>query len=94
MHWSLRILPVCKVVAPEVLVKTICSGLCLLMQLVNSTETFEICAHALASKGPNIDTKSDYCIRHHVVNIYLKLFQHFSNHFMHGKTEALHGRNS
>jgi hypothetical protein len=75
-------LPIHKVVAAEVLMKTICSGLRLILQLVHPAESFGIGTHTLASEGPYVDSKCNDCIGCQLMKVYLKIFQNFSNHLM------------
>jgi hypothetical protein len=56
---GLGILSVCKIVAPEVLVQTIDSGLRLIMKFVHLTKPFGIGTFSLASKSPNIHVESN-----------------------------------
>ena len=61
-HRGLRILSVCKIVASEVLVETICSRLGLVMEFMNSAKSFSINNLSLASESSYVDTESDYNI--------------------------------
>jgi hypothetical protein len=72
-YWGLRIFSICEVVAAEVLMKTLHSGLRLIVQLVHPTESFGIGTHTLASESPYVDTKSNGCIRCQLMKVYLKI---------------------
>jgi hypothetical protein len=70
---DLRIFPICEVVAAKVLMKTIRSGLRLVVQLVHLVESFSIRTHTQASERPYVDTKSNDCIGCQLMDVYLKI---------------------
>jgi hypothetical protein len=61
-HMGLRILSVCKNVASEVLVQTICSRLSLVMEFMDSAESFNISTFSLASESPYVHAKPNYSV--------------------------------
>jgi hypothetical protein len=58
--------------------KAICPGLRLVLQLVDPTKSFGIRTHPLASKGPDVDTKSNNCIGCQLMKVYFKVLQYLS----------------
>jgi hypothetical protein len=71
--WRLRILAIRKIITSKIFVKAICSGLRLVVQLVHSAEGFNICAHPLASEGPNGDAEPNDSVRSQLMKIYFKI---------------------
>jgi hypothetical protein len=57
------------------------------MEIVNSAKTFGICTHTLAPQGPYINPKSNDRLWGQLMYEYFKLFQDFSNHFIHWKSK-------
>jgi hypothetical protein len=77
-NWCLRILLIRKIVSTKILMKAICPGLRLVMQLVHPIESFGIRTHPLASEGQDIDTKSNNCIGCQLMKVYFKILQNLS----------------
>jgi hypothetical protein len=75
---SLRILSIHKIVATKILMKAICPGLRLVMQLVHLIESLGIRTHPLALGGPDVDTKSNNCIGCQLMKVYFKVLQNLS----------------
>jgi hypothetical protein len=71
--WCLRILTIRKILTTKIFVKTICSGLCVIVQLVHSAERFGIWAHPLALEGPDEDAKPNNGIRGQLMKIYFEI---------------------
>jgi hypothetical protein len=72
-HWSLCIFPICKVVATEVLMKTIYPGLHLIMQFMYPAKSFCIGVHTLASESPYKNTESNNSIGCQLMKVYLNV---------------------
>jgi hypothetical protein len=62
-----------KIVTTKIFVKTICSSLCLIVQLVHSAERFGIWAHPLDSEGLDEDAKPNNGVRGQLMKIYFKI---------------------
>jgi hypothetical protein len=73
-HRSLRIFLKCKIIASKVFVQTICSCLGLVVEFMNSAESFNIGTLSLASESPYVDTEPDYSVWCHLMKMYLKFF--------------------
>jgi hypothetical protein len=61
-----------KIVTTKIFVKTICPGLCLIVQLVHAVESFGIRAHSLASKGLDKGAEPNNSVRGQLMKIYFK----------------------
>jgi hypothetical protein len=81
-NWSLRILVIHKIVATKIFMKTVCPGLCLVVQLMHSAECFGIWAHPLASEGPDEDAKPNNGVKGQLMKIYFEIFQDFPYHLV------------
>src|SRR5688572_16688590 len=68
--------------------KTIFSGLRLIMKLVHSTEGFSIRVSSLASESPDEDAEPNDSVRSQLMQIDLVVFQNFSNHFIQRKPQS------
>jgi hypothetical protein len=68
--------------------KPIFSGLRLIMQLMYSTEGFDIWIHSLASKGPNEDAEPSDSVRSQLMKIDFKILQNFPNHLVQRKPQS------
>ena len=53
--------------------KTICPGLCLIVQLMHTVESFGIWAHPLALKGPDKDVEPNNDVRGQLMKIYFEI---------------------
>jgi hypothetical protein len=73
--WCLRILVIRKIVTTKIFVKTICPGLCLIVQLMHSAESFGIWAHPLASEGPDEDAEPNDSVRSQLMKVYFEFFR-------------------
>jgi hypothetical protein len=81
-HRDLCIFSICKIIASEVLVQTIGSGLCLIMKFMYATKPFGIDTFSLASKSPYVNAKPNNSIWGQLVEIYLKPLQNFPYHIV------------
>jgi hypothetical protein len=59
-------------------------GLCLVMQLMHSAESFSIWLHSLTSKGPNVDAEPNDGVRSQLMKIDFLIILNFPNHFVQG----------
>jgi hypothetical protein len=73
-HRGLRIFSICKIIASKVFVQTIYSCLGLIMEFIDSAESFSIGTLSLASESPYVDTERDYSVWCQLMKIYFKYF--------------------
>jgi hypothetical protein len=76
---------VSEVVTTKILMKTIFSGLCLIVKLVHSAESFGIRVYSLATECPDEDTESNDSIRSQLMKIDFVILQNLPNHFIQRK---------
>jgi hypothetical protein len=84
-HRGLHIFSICKIIASEVLVQTIGSGLYLIMKFMYATKPFGIGSFFMASESPYVNVKPNNSIWGHLVEIYLKSLQNFPYHIVQGE---------
>jgi hypothetical protein len=73
-HRSLHVFSVGKVVAFKVFVQTICSRLGMVVEFMDSAESFSIGTFSLASESPYVNAEPDYSVWCQLMKIYLKSF--------------------
>jgi hypothetical protein len=68
--------------------KTIFSGLRLIVKLVHSAKSFGIRIYSLASECPDEDAEPNDSVRSQLMKIDFKIFQNFPNHFIQMKSQS------
>jgi hypothetical protein len=68
--------------------KSIFSGLRLIMKLMHSAKSFGIRVYSLASKCPDVDVEPNDSVRSQLMKLDFIIFQNFPNHFVQRKPQS------
>jgi hypothetical protein len=79
---------VSEVVTTKILMKSIFSGLRLIMKLMHSAKSFGIRVYSLASECLDVDAEPDDSVRSQLIEIDFVIFQNLPNHFVQRKPQS------